>query len=82
MIAAICHAGWMLASADIIRGKRVTGFFSIKDDMIHAGGQYEDREVVRDGNLITSRFPGDLPAFCREIIEALTSVSSSHRSPH
>ena len=71
VIAAICHAGWMLASAGILKGKKVTGYFAIKDDLINAGANYVDQEVVRDGNLITSRQPGDLPAFCREIIEAL-----------
>jgi deglycase len=70
-IAAICHAGWMLVSADIIKGKKVTGFFSIKDDMINAGAEWMDKEVVCDGNIITSRNPGDLPAFCREIIKNL-----------
>ncbi|RMG57719.1 MAG: type 1 glutamine amidotransferase [Deltaproteobacteria bacterium] len=72
IVAAICHAGWMLASADVIKGKEVTGFFSIKDDLVNAGGLYVDEEVVRDGNIITSRVPTDLPAFCREIINALT----------
>jgi protease I len=71
VIAAICHAGWMLASAGILKGKKVTGFFAIKDDLINAGAKYVDEEVVRDGNLITSRKPDDLPAFCREMIEAL-----------
>jgi protease I len=71
VIAAICHAGWMLASAGILKGKRVTGYFAIKDDLINAGANYVDQEVVKDGNLITSRQPADLPAFCREIIEAL-----------
>jgi protease I len=71
VVAAICHAGWMLASADVIKGKKVTSFFSIKDDMVHAGGQWVDQEVVVDGNLITSRKPDDLPAFCREIVKAL-----------
>ncbi len=71
VVAAICHAGWMLASAGILKGKRVTGFFAIKDDLVHAGAQYLDAEVVRDGNLITSRKPDDLPAFLREIITAL-----------
>ncbi|HIC95546.1 TPA: hypothetical protein EYP12_02830 [Candidatus Bipolaricaulota bacterium] len=51
--------------------RKVTGFFSIKDDLIHAGAEWVDQEVVHDGNLITSRFPDDLPAFCRTIIEAL-----------
>lgn len=71
-VAAICHAGWMLASAGIIKGKRVTCFFSIKDDVVNAGGEYEDSEVVQDGNIITSRQPDDLPAFCRTIISALS----------
>lgn len=71
VVAAICHAGWMLASADILKGKEATCFFAIKDDLINAGATYVDAEVVRDGNLITSRTPGDLPAFCRTIIEAL-----------
>jgi protease I len=72
IVAAICHAGWMLASADIVRGKKATCFFAIKDDLINAGAEYVDAEVVRDKNLITSRVPSDLPAFCRTIIEALT----------
>jgi protease I len=71
VVAAICHAGWMLASADILKGRKVTGFFAIRDDLVHAGGEYEDAEVVVDGRLITSRKPDDLPAFCREIIRAL-----------
>ena len=71
VVAAICHAGWMLASAGIVRGKKVTCFMSIKDDLINAGANYVDEEVVTDGNLITSRKPDDLPAFCREIIAAL-----------
>ena len=72
VIAAICHAGWMLVSAGILKGKKVTGFFAIKDDLMNAGGNYMDEEVVRDGNLITSRKPDDLPAFCREMIDALS----------
>jgi len=75
VVAAICHAGWMLTSADVIEGKKVTSFFSIKDDMVHAGGQWVDQEVVVDGNLITSRKPDDLPAFCREIVKALGKAS-------
>jgi deglycase len=71
VISAICHAGWMLVSAGILKGKKATGFFSIKDDLVNAGASYVDAEVVRDGNLITSRKPDDLPAFCRETIEAL-----------
>lgn len=71
VVAAICHAGWMLASAKILRGKTVTSFFAIKDDLIHAGAQWIDQEVVVDGNLITSRKPDDLPAFMKAVIEAL-----------
>ena len=72
VVAAICHAGWMLASADVVRGKEVTSFFSIKDDMVNAGARWVDRDVVVDGTLITSRKPDDLPAFCREIVRALS----------
>ncbi len=71
VVAAICHAGWMLVSAGILKGKKATCFFAIKDDLINAGANYVDAEVVVDGKLITSRKPDDLPAFCREIIEAL-----------
>jgi len=73
VVAAICHAGWMLASAEVIEGKRVTSFFAIKDDLIHAGADWVDEEVVVDGNLITSRTPDDLPAFLRAIIAALAA---------
>jgi len=71
VVAAICHAGWVLASAGLARGRRLTSFWSIKDDMTNAGAEWVDEEVVRDGNLITSRVPTDLPAFCRTLIEAL-----------
>lgn len=71
VVASICHGGWMLASADILKGKRVTSYVAIKDDLIHAGAQWEDAELVRDGNLITSRKPEDLPAFCRTLVQAL-----------
>ncbi|MEJ2166227.1 MAG: type 1 glutamine amidotransferase [Desulfobacterales bacterium] len=71
VVAAICHAGWMLASADILKGKTVTSFFAIKDDLVHAGANWVDQEVVVDGRLITSRKPDDLPAFMRTIIKTL-----------
>jgi protease I len=71
LVAAICHAGWMLASAEILQGRTVTSFFAIKDDLVHAGADYVDQEVVVDGNLITSRTPEDLPAFMRAIIESM-----------
>lgn len=71
VVASICHAGWMLVSAGILKGKRTTSYVAIKDDMINAGALWEDAELVRDGNLITSRKPEDLPAFCRTIIQAM-----------
>src|SRR2546422_10118718 len=74
VVAAICHAGWMLVSAGILKGRKATSFFSIKDDLIAAGADWKDAEVVVDGNLITSRNPNDLPAFCREIVRSLSKV--------
>lgn len=71
VVAAICHAAWVPISAGIVKGRRMTCFFSIKDDVINAGAEYLDQEVVRDRNLITSRGPADLGAFCREIVQAL-----------
>jgi protease I len=71
IVAAICRAGWMLASTDIVRGVRVTGVVSIKDDLKNAGGIFEDHEVILDKNIVTSRKPSDLPAFCRTIIAAV-----------
>ncbi|ABY92667.1 type 1 glutamine amidotransferase domain-containing protein [Thermoanaerobacter sp. CM-CNRG TB177] len=70
-IAAICHGPWIMASACNLKGKKVTSFFSIKDDLINAGAQYVDEEVVVDGNLITSRTPNDLVAFVKAIIETV-----------
>lgn len=70
VVAAICHGPWLLAEADILRGKKVTSVSAIKTDLINAGASYFDEEVVVDGNLITSRTPADLPAFCRAIIRA------------
>jgi len=71
VLGAICHGGWVLVSADVLKGKRATSFSAIKDDMVNAGANWVDEEVVVDGNVITSRTPVDLPAFCREIIKAL-----------
>ncbi len=71
IVAAICHAGWMLASAHILKDKMATCYFSIKDDLLNAGAHYVDKEVVVDGNLITARQPEDLPAFLTAIINAL-----------
>jgi len=74
LVAAICHGPWVLCSADMLKGRKATCFFAIKDDVIHAGARYEDAEVVVDGNLVTSRKPEDLPAFCRASIGVLTAV--------
>jgi len=71
VVAAICHAGWVLVSAGVLRGRKVTGFYAIKDDLINSQAEFIDKEVVVDGNLITSRNPYDLPAFCSQIIKKL-----------
>lgn len=71
VIASICHGGWVLVSAGILKARKVTSFFAIKDDLINAGAVFSDKEVVVDGNLITSRNPYDLPSFCAEIIKRL-----------
>ena len=72
LVASICHAAWVLCSADILKGRKATCFFAIKDDVIHAGAHWVDAEVVVDRNLVTSRKPDDLPAFCRAMIAVLT----------
>jgi len=71
IIASICHGGSLLVSANVVRGRKVTSFHSIEVDLINAGARFMDREVVVDGNLITSRRPDDLPAFMRELLRAL-----------
>ena len=68
-LAAICHAPWLLIEADIVRGRDVTSYKSIKTDVVNAGGKWHDEEVVVHQALITSRNPGDLPAFIAKIIE-------------
>jgi protease I len=69
--AVICHGPWLLISAGLARGKHLTSFFTIQDDMRNAGADWTDEEVVQDGNLITSRNPDDLPAFNDALITAL-----------
>ncbi|HKJ45878.1 MAG TPA: type 1 glutamine amidotransferase domain-containing protein [Balneolales bacterium] len=76
IIAFICHAGWVPISAKIVLNREVTSFFAIKDDLINAGAKWVDTEVVRDANLVSSRKPDDLPAFCRMIIDALAPVKA------
>src|SRR5262245_32892940 len=72
-IAFICHAGWVPASAGILEGRRVTSYPTIADDCRNAGAEWEDAEVVVDGNLISSRRPDDLPAFMAALIELAVS---------
>ncbi len=71
LVAFICHAGWIPASAKILKGMKCTSFFCIKDDLINAGAQWIDEPVVVDKNLISSRTPADLPIFLPEIIKFL-----------
>ena len=79
LVAAICHAPWVLCSAGVLRGRKATCFFAIKDDVINAGAKYEDAEVVVDENLVTSRKPDDLPAFCQASIKVVASVPVAAR---
>jgi protease I len=71
-IAAICHGPWLLVEADVVEGRTVTGWPSIRTDLENAGADVVDQEVVIDGNLITSRNPDDIPAFNRALIDALS----------
>ncbi len=76
VVAAVCHGPWVLCSTPALRGKRATCFFAIKDDVTNAGAHYVDAEVVRDGNLITSRTPDDLPAFMQAILGAVQEYTA------
>ncbi|HEY2019108.1 MAG TPA: type 1 glutamine amidotransferase domain-containing protein [Bryobacteraceae bacterium] len=79
-IAAICHAPWELISADVIRGRHLTSWPTIQDDIRNAGGEWADEEVVVDQNFVTSRGPRDLPAFNREMIALFSRVpAEAHR---
>jgi|SRR5579884_2175202 len=73
-LAAICHAPWVLASAGLANGHRLTSFFTLKDDLRNAGAEWVDEEVVVDGNLITSRKPDDIPAFNEALISKLATA--------
>ncbi len=77
LIAAICHGPWVLCSTQALKGKKATCFFAIKDDVINAGANYIDAEVIRDGNLVTSRKPDDLPAFMTTIFQVLIEAKSA-----
>jgi protease I len=79
-IAAICHGPWTLIEADAVRGKKLTSWPSLKTDLQNAGATWMDREVVVDGNLITSRKPDDLPAFNRELLALLDKTEPAKRA--
>jgi protease I len=80
-LAAVCHAPWMLIEADVADGRTVTSWPSIRTDLINAGARWVDREVVEDGNLITSRKPADLEAFSQAILRQLEGRVPGRASP-
>ena len=73
-VSAICHAGWTLIEADVVEGRTMTSWPSLRTDLLNAGARWVDKEVVVDGNLTTSRKPDDLPAFNKQIVEAFSQV--------
>jgi protease I len=81
LIAAVCHAPWLLIETGMVKGLKATSYKSIKTDMINAGAMWEDSEVVLDQDIITSRNPGDLEAFSNKIAEALTNKDSAKGKP-
>lgn len=76
-VASICHGPWTLLEAGVVSGRTLTSFPSIRTDLRNAGAQVVDREVARDGNLVTSRSPEDLPAFCTAIVELFARAGQS-----
>ena len=68
-MAVICHAPWLLVSAGLVRGRKLTSYHTIQDDIRNAGGKWFDQEVVQDGNRVTSRQPSDIPAFNRAMLQ-------------
>ena len=78
-IASICHAPWLLVSAGLVKGRHLTSYHTIQDDIRNAGGNWEDREVIRDRNWVTSRQPDDIPAFNREMIKMFAELRQPAR---
>ena len=74
IIASICHGGWVLASAGVVRGRKATGSRGIRDDMVNAGAEWVDAPAFRDGNHVWGRVVADIPAFCRELVAALAEA--------
>lgn len=72
-VAVICHGPWTLVEADVVRGRTLTSYPSVRTDIRNAGGEVVDQEVVVDGNLVSSRNPGDLPAFCKAMVELMAT---------
>ncbi len=79
-MAVICHGPWLLVSAGLARGLRLTSYHTIQDDLRNAGAEWQDREVVRDRNLVTSRQPSDIPAFNREMIDLFYEAKQRRRA--
>jgi protease I len=79
-VAAICHGPWMIAEADKARGRRMTSWPSIRTDLRNAGAQVVDEEAVRDGNLVTSRKPDDIPAFIRAVIQLFAGARGKRQA--
>jgi len=78
-VAVICHGPWLLVSAGLVSGRTLTSYHTIRDDIVNAGGKWEDREVIRDRNWVSSRQPKDLPAFNREMVSLFAEYLAKHR---
>ena len=79
-IAVICHGPWLLVSAGLVKGRRMTSYHTIQDDIRNAGAKWEDKEVIRDRNWVSSRQPGDIPAFNREMINVFAEIRGTRRA--
>ncbi len=76
-ILVICHGPWLLVSAGLVRGKKITSWPTLQDDIRNAGGDWKDEQCIRDGNWVSSRKPDDLPFFNREIVKAVTEIRAA-----